>query len=119
MGVWHANDEEGRNFGEKYLIRRKHVVLEARICWQRQAGRKMRVGVYLGMNEESSQLYIGAKDGVIKVRTSARRGEEYRWRKKEIEEMIGVPWEPILWQRSEGSQVESTHCSSRSGRGHH
>ena len=53
------------------------------------------VRVYLGIIEESSELYIGTKDGVIKVRTSARRGEEDRWRKKQVEEVIGVPWEPI------------------------
>ena len=55
-------------------------------------------GVYLGIIEDSSELYIGTKDGVIKVRTFARRGEEDRWRRKEIDDMIGVPWEPIPGQ---------------------
>ena len=29
------------------------------------------------------------------MRTFARRGEKDRWRTKEIDEMVGVPWEPI------------------------
>ena len=51
--------------------------------------------VYLGIIEESLELYVGTKEGIIKVRTFARRGEADRWRKKEIEEMVGVPWEPV------------------------
>ena len=52
-------------------------------------------GVYLGIIEESLEIYVGTKEGIIKVRTFARRGEADRWRKKEIEEMVGVPWEPV------------------------
>ena len=52
-------------------------------------------GVYLGVIEESCELHIGTKEGFIEVRTFARRGEEHRWRKKEIGEMVGVTWEPI------------------------
>ena len=52
-------------------------------------------GVYLGVLEDSSEIYVGTKDGTIKVRTFARRGEEDRWREKKLQEMIGVPWEPI------------------------
>ena len=48
----------------------------------------------MGIIEESSEIYIGTKEGTIKFRTFARRGEADRWRKKEIEEMVGVPWEP-------------------------
>ena len=32
-------------------------------------------GIYLGIIEESSEFYIGTKEGIIKVRTSARGGE--------------------------------------------
>ena len=52
-------------------------------------------GVYLGIIEESSELCLGTKEGVIKVRPFAQRGEDDRWRAKELEEMIGVPWEPV------------------------
>ena len=52
-------------------------------------------GVYLGIIEESLELYVGTKEGIIEVRTLARRGEADRWRKKEIEEMVVVPWEPV------------------------
>ena len=51
-------------------------------------------GVFIGVMEDSSEIFIGTKDGIIKVRTFARRGEEDRWRRKEIDEMRGVPWEP-------------------------
>ena len=40
-------------------------------------------------------MYIGTNDGVMMVTTVARRGEENSWRKKEIEELFGAPWEPI------------------------
>ena len=33
-------------------------------------------GVYLGVIEESSEIYIGTIDGILKVRTFARRGEK-------------------------------------------
>ena len=52
-------------------------------------------GAYLGIMEESSELYVGTKEGIMKVRTFARRGEEERWRAKELEETVGAPWEPI------------------------
>lgn len=52
-------------------------------------------GVYLGMIEESSELYIGKKKGIIKARTFARGGEADRWRKKDIEEVVGAPWEAL------------------------
>ena len=43
-------------------------------------------------------LCIGTKEGIINVRTSARRGEDDRWRKKDIGEKMAVPWEPIPGQ---------------------
>ena len=52
-------------------------------------------GIYLNIIEESSGLYIGTKEGMIKVRTFARRGESDQCRPKELEEMLGVPWELV------------------------
>ena len=53
-------------------------------------------GVFLGTIGESSGICIGTKDGIVKARTFARRGEEDRWSRKEVDEMVGVPWEQIL-----------------------
>ena len=41
----------------------------------------------IGVMEECREMNAGKQEGIIK----ARRGEENRWRAKEIDEMVGVP----------------------------
>ena len=53
-------------------------------------------GVYLGYREKSNEIYVGAPQGVIKVRDFRKRGiMEDRWNWQEFSMMQGVQWEPI------------------------
>ena len=52
-------------------------------------------GVYLGIRDESTEIFIGTEQGVIKVRTIRRKGsEEERWNIVQVDRMKGTPWEP-------------------------
>ena len=57
------------------------------------------------MREESNELIVGTNEGVIKVATFRRRPEEDRWKKEELEEVRGLPWEPIPGR--EGIEIKS------------
>ena len=52
-------------------------------------------GIYLGMVEESGEIIVGNDEGVKKGQSWARKPEDSRWDGKLLEEMKGVPWEPI------------------------
>ena len=53
-------------------------------------------GIWLGVREESMEVLIGTKDGVIKARTLKRFGRnEDRWKRSRLDEMKGTPWEPV------------------------
>ena len=53
-------------------------------------------GVWLGIREESGEVYIGTPDGVIKVRTIRRKaGDSLRWDKALLHSVRGLPWEPV------------------------
>ena len=53
-------------------------------------------GVFVGVRDESGEILVGTREGVVKARTFRRYWTEgERWRKEEIEEMVGVPWEMI------------------------
>ena len=52
-------------------------------------------GLDLRIIEESSEICIGTRDGILKARTFARREGEDRWWRNAIDVMVVVPWEPI------------------------
>ena len=52
-------------------------------------------GIYLGLKDESNELIVGNKEGVRKIRSWAKKPEGDRWAKEKLDEMKGVPWEPI------------------------
>ena len=53
-------------------------------------------GIYLGVREESGEIIVGTKDGVVKSRTFRRKSsEEERWNHVQFMEMKGTPWEPV------------------------
>ena len=63
-------------------------------------------GIWLGIHEESGEVYIGTEDGIVKVRTIKRFAkEEERWGRKRLDRIKGTPWEP-----TEGS--ESIHVKA-------
>ena len=52
-------------------------------------------GIWLGVREESGEIYMGTDKGVIKVRSIKRKGsKEERWNMVQLDEMVGTPWEP-------------------------
>ena len=52
-------------------------------------------GIWLGIREESGEIFIGTQKGVIKVRTVRRKGsDEERWNIKKLSEVRGTPWKP-------------------------
>ena len=52
--------------------------------------------VFPGIREESGEVIVGTKEGVLKARSFKRKGSaEERWNAEEILGVVGVPWEPI------------------------
>ena len=52
--------------------------------------------VFLGVREESGEIILGTKDGVLKARSFRRKGSaEERWNKEEILGVRGLPWQPV------------------------
>ena len=49
-------------------------------------------GVWLGVREESGEIFIGTKEGVVKARTFARKStEEERWDSEWLDGMVVKP----------------------------
>ena len=51
-------------------------------------------GVFLGIREESDELFVGTPDGVYKVRNVRRKPMSQRWDKKFMLSIRGKPWSP-------------------------
>ena len=63
-------------------------------------------GIWLGVREESGEILIGTKEGVIEFRSFRRKGSHAdRWDWAELEAMQGVPWEPVPGR--EGIEVKA------------
>ena len=76
------------------------------IC--RNGERQCKVGIWhvVGIRNTSGEIYIGTEKGVIKVRTTRRKGTtEERWHLECMESMQGIPWEPVPGR--EGIEVKS------------
>ena len=77
-------------FGEcilyaKYVPKRVYDKLEPQ--WEK--------GVFLGINDSSQELIIGANRGVVKSTEFRHRGcEEERWNFEEVNNIQGLPWQP-------------------------
>lgn len=58
-------------------------------------------GIWLGIREESGEILVGTKQGVVKARSFERKStEEERWNPEWLDGFIGVPWEPIPGSRT-------------------
>ena len=64
-------------------------------------------GIWLGIRDESGEVIIGTSKGVLKARSFRRKPESERWNNNALQEMQGLPWEPIpaLGQREIKSSV--------------
>ena len=51
--------------------------------------------IFVGIREESNEILVMTKEGVIKVMTFKRRPEGERWNLEELANGKGLPWEPI------------------------
>ena len=66
-------------------------------------------GVFLGVRDESGEVIIGTKEGVIKVRSIKRKASiEARWNKELIDSFKGTPWEPVPGK--EGAEIKTSVC---------
>ncbi len=52
-------------------------------------------GIWLGIRDESNEVYVGTKNGVVIARSIMRKPGPDKWDKKQLDEMQGLPWEPI------------------------
>ena len=53
-------------------------------------------GIWLGVHEESGEVYLGTEEGIVKVRTVKRFAkEEDRWKRDRLDKMKGTPWETM------------------------
>jgi hypothetical protein len=64
-------------------------------------------GVFLGVREESGEIIVGTKEGVIKARAFRKKGsEKERWSNESVKSVGGIPWEPIPGR--EGIEIKSS-----------
>ena len=49
-------------------------------------------GVYLGVKGSTGEIIVGDQNGVWKTRTVQRKPQEDRWRKENVQMIVGVPW---------------------------
>ena len=52
-------------------------------------------GVWLGIREESGEVFIGTEDGVVKCRSIRRKAGPERWNPELFSKVKGTPWEPL------------------------
>ncbi len=63
--------------------------------------------MFLGVKEESGEVIIGVEKGVVKARAFRRFGsEEERWRKENVLEMKGTPWELVPGDGRGSQEIE-------------
>ena len=69
-------------------------------------------GRFLGIRDESGELYIGTKDGILKVRTFRSYVTlSDRWGAASLFEINGLPWEPVPGR--EGIEVKASVCFAK------
>ena len=51
-------------------------------------------GVWLGIREESNEVFVGTDEGVVKCRSIRRKAGQDRWDKDLFNSIKGTPWEP-------------------------
>ena len=52
--------------------------------------------VWLGTRDRSGEVLVGTSEGIIKVRTVRRNGNEgAKWNEEAMSAMKGTPWEPV------------------------
>lgn len=65
--------------------------------YKRRTGHKLdkrwETGVFLGINEATTEKIIGAKDGVVLVQSIQRVPEDRRFNKELLENLKGLPWD--------------------------
>ena len=49
-------------------------------------------GIWLGLTDESDEVFVGTKDGVYKTRATKRKQLAERWGAEQLKRMIGTPW---------------------------
>ena len=57
-------------------------------------------GIWLGIVRETHEHIIGTSRGVIKCRAIAAVEENQKFSKQDIEEVRGVPWQPVPGRRT-------------------
>ena len=64
-------------------------------------------GVFVGIREESGEIFVGIEKGVTKARASRRKGnEKERWSTENVRSVGGISWEPISGR--EGIDIKSS-----------
>ena len=54
---------------------------------------RYKTGVWLGVDEKTSEIFVGTPDGdVVKARSTKRRPDEDRWDAELIQNITGFPW---------------------------
>jgi hypothetical protein len=55
---------------------------------------KWRDGIYLGIKDNTNEVFVGTNNGVFKVQSVRRKPEQERYQWSELEKMVGLPWKP-------------------------
>jgi len=87
---------KGRSFNKKITEFGESVwYLKPKSVGKEKLRTRWATGIWLGVRDESNEIFIGTEEGVIKVRTVRRKGtHEERWNTVQIDRMKGTPWEP-------------------------
>ena len=105
-------NKEVAEFGEKIM----YLKLES--VGKEKSESRWSEGIFVGIKEETGEMMIGTKEGVERARTFRRFADEGdRWRKEDLEEMKGVPWELIPGgrQRKQRKPVEVSVREEKTG----
>ena len=94
-------NREVPEFGEKVLY------LKPESLGVNKLDSRWEPGHFLGIRDESGELYIGTKDGVLKVRTFRSYVTlSDRWGAASLIDIDGLPWEPVPGR--EGIEVKAS-----------
>ena len=75
--------------------RRVYLVLRLESVGKDKLDTRWENGIFVGLREESGEIFVSNEQGVIKVRSYLQRPEGERWNQEEFDLSRGTPWEPI------------------------
>ena len=85
---------------------------------KRKANTRWETGIFLGVRDKSTEMFIGTSEEVVKDRTVKGKGSlEERWNAVQVDELQGSPWEPQPGRQNFDVEAKHIHLQDREDRG--